>query len=472
MSRSSLCALGGALVLTTSSVALAKPVAPTAFCDVYPDSPACAAGVPACGLCHDGTPPARNLFGAMLEAELLPAAPRPLSDEDFVGALGTALQAIEGQDADGDGVANLEEILAGTLPADDRSFPRELGCDEGGVNPSYDVCDYDPKYVFKKLSLDFCGRSPTWEEMQTFLQADDQKAALHAALNRCLDSEFWIGQDGQLWRLAHRKIKPLQAIKAGEDAGPIPLGDYYDDYALFVYTQMDDHDAREVLTADYFVTRRKNPTRYEIAGPSDPTGDQDVAQPYRAGMLTTRWNLVLNVMFTAVPRTAAAQAIRSFLGMDIAKLQGLMPVANEPQDYDDKGVQAEACAVCHSTLDPATYPFINYQGLTGSIGTYDPDRIRDDFRNEGARILEMPERGVLLGQPVANLMEWAQVAANSDAFAAATVRDYWSLLMGHEPSAEEQDEFQATWMALRDDYDYRVERMLHALIETEAYGVP
>lgn len=458
--------------MLVASAASAKPIAPTAFCDVYPDSPACSAAVPACGFCHLGNPPTRNAYGEMLEAQLLPAAPRPLSDEDFVGALGTAMMAIEGQDADGDGVPNGAEILAGTQPGDDLSYPREIGCDEGGTNPAFDVCNYDEKFAFKKLSLDFCGRSPTWEEMQVFLQAEDKKAALHSALDRCLDTEFWIGQDGQLWRLAHRKIKPLQAIKAGEDSGPIPLGDYYDDYALFVYTQMDDHDAREVLTADFFVTRRKNPTRYEIAGSSDPTGDQDVDQQYRAGLLTTRWNLVLNVMFTAVPRTAAAQAMRSFLGMDIAKLQGIMPVDGEPQDYDDKGVQAQACAVCHSTLDPATYPFINYQGLTGRVGSYDPDRIRDDFRNEGARILEMPESGVLLGQPVDNLVQWAQVAANSDAFAKATVTDYWSLLMGHEPTAEEQEEFTATWHALRDRFDYRVERMLHALIETEAYGVP
>lgn len=458
--------------MLAGSTANAKPIAPTAFCDVYPDSPACAAGVPDCGLCHMGTPPARNVFGEMLEAELLPAAPRPLSDEDFVGALGTALMAIEGLDADGDGASNLEEVLAGTRPADSMSFPREVGCDGGGTNPQFDVCNYDPKFVFKKVSLDFCGRSPSWDEMQAFLRAEDPQAALHAALDRCLDSEFWVGQDGQLWRLAHRKIKPLQAIKSGEDSGPIPLGDYYDDYALFVYTQMDDHDARDVLTADYYVTRRRNPTRYEIAGPSDPIGDQDVDREHRAGMLTMRWNLVLNVMFTAVPRTAAAQAMRSYLGFDIARLEGLQPVANEPQDYDDKGVQAEACAVCHSTLDPATYPFKNYQGLTGRIGSYDPDRIRDDFRNEGARILEMPENGVLMGQPVANLVEWAQVAANSDAFAKATVDDYWKLTMGHHATPEELEEFTTLWRAFRERYDYRVERMLHALIETEAYGVP
>lgn len=464
-------ALGAALV-SMGAPALAKPIAPSALCDVYPESPMCSAGLPPCAFCHAGTPPPRNAFGAMLEAQLLPAAPRPLSDEDFRGALGPALQAIEQMDADNDGVPNLTEIMGGTLPGDERSFPRELGCDEGGINPQFDVCNYDPKFVFKKLSLDFCGRSPTWEEMQTFERAPEAKPALHEALDRCLNEEFWIGQDGQLWQLAHRKIKPLQAIKAGEDSGPIPLGDYYDDYGLFVYTQMDDHDAREVLTADFFVSRKKNPTRYEVAGPSDPIGDQGVDRQYRAGMLTTRWNLVLNTMFTAVPRTAAAQAIRAFLGMDIARLEGLQPVDGEPVDWDEKGVTAEACAACHSTLDPATYPFKNYQGLTGDIGTYDPNRIQDDFRNDGANITSMPEAGVLMGQPVANLMEWAQVAANSDAFAAATVKDYWKLVMGHAPTPEEQDEFLEVWQAFRGRHNYRVEKMLHQLIETEAYGVP
>lgn len=459
-------------VLALASPAVAKPVAPAAVCDVYPDAPVCAAGVPDCSFCHVGTPPPRNAFGAAVEALLLPGAPRPLSDADFLGALPTALEALEGEDTDGDGVTNLEEIFAGTLPGDASSLPKEVDCTDGGTNPQFAVCEYDPGYAFKKVSLDFCGRSPTWEEMQTFLQAEDQQASLHAALDRCLDSEFWIGQDGQLWQLAHRKIKPLQAIKAGEDSGPIPLGDYYDDYALFVYTQMDDRDVREVLTADYFVSRGRNPTRYVKAGPSDPTGDQDVSQERRAGLLTTKWNLVLNVMFTAVPRTAAAQAMRSFLGTDIARLQGLMPVAGEPVDYDDKGVQAEACAVCHSTLDPATYPFKNYQGLTGAIGTYDPNRIRDDFRNEGANILDMPEAGVLFGQPVADLVEWAQVAANSDAFLAATVGDYWKLLMGHAPTAEETEEYQTVWRDLRERHGYSVEGMLHQLIETEAYGVP
>jgi hypothetical protein len=54
---------------------------------------------------------------------------------------------------------------------------------------------------------------------------------------------------------------------------------------------------------------------------------------------------------------------------------------------------------------------------------------------------DLPEAGVLFGQPVANLLEWAQVAANSDAFARATLLDYWKLLFGEAPRPEETAEF-------------------------------
>jgi hypothetical protein len=55
-----------------------------------------------------------------------------------------------------------------------------------------------------------------------------------------------MGRDGVLWRIAHAKIRPLWAVKAGDDGGPVPLADYDDDYALFTWTQTDDRDAREV----------------------------------------------------------------------------------------------------------------------------------------------------------------------------------------------------------------------------------
>ena len=84
----------------------------------------------------------------------------------------------------------------------------------------------------------------------------------------------------------------------------------------------------------------------------------------------------------------------------------------------------------------------------------------------------MPESGVIFGQSVADLRGWADVAANSDAFAAATVMDYWLLLFGEAPRAEELDTFETLWRDFKGTNAYSVEAMLRQLVETEAYGVP
>lgn len=459
-------------VVSAPSLASAKPMGPLIFCETYPEAPACLGGQPACTFCHT-TPPDRNAFGAAVAAALLPGQARPLSDADYVANLPSALRAIETADADADGFTNADEITAGTEPWNERSKPITSGCPPFARNPHYDVCFYDRAYVLKKVSLDFCGISPSFEELEIFrtLGESEQDSVIDQTLDRCLASEYWIGRDGALWRLAHRKIRPLQAIKSGTDAGIIPLADYWDDYNLFVWTHSGDRDVREVMTADYYVTRRDGaPTEYTR---TDGLSSQSVDPGRRAGLLTTRWYLVFNVMFTALPRTAAAQAYRSFLNLDIAKLEGLQPVANEPVDYDEKGVTQEACVVCHSTLDPLSYPFRNYDGLNDfPFGSYVDNRIERFFRNEGANITAMPEAGVVLGQPVNDLVEWARVAADSDEFAAAVVEDFWKLLIGEAPSAEDNAQFVELWRALKTEHGYRVSSMLHALIRTEAYGVP
>jgi hypothetical protein len=130
---------------------------------------------------------------------------------------------------------------------------------------------------------------------------------------------------------------------------------------------------REVLTAQYYV-RRVGPTRYEQVD-----GEPDViefTQPRaRAGMLTTGWFAVINTMFTPVPRTTAAQAYRAYLGLDIAKSEGLVEPDAPLVDYDDKGITADGCAGCHRTLDPLAYPFSRYWGIAGgNTGVYDPRR--------------------------------------------------------------------------------------------------
>ncbi|MEM7679186.1 MAG: hypothetical protein AAF449_24675, partial [Myxococcota bacterium] len=258
--------------------------------------------------------------------------------------------------------------------------------------------------------------------------------------------------------------------------------DYDDDYYLFVFTQLDNRDARELLTASYFVQASDSrPPEYTLFNRS-PIADliergglqaQLVDENRRAGMLTTRWNLVLNTMFTPIPRTTAAQAYRAYLGLDIAKMEGLIPVAGEPRDYDQKGVTAAACAGCHTTLDPLSYPFTTYAGFNGGIPfTYSPGRIGILAAGPDDPLNNTPEAGVIFGQPVSNLLEWAEVAANSDAFARALTLDYWRHLMGESPRPTELNEFETLWRDLMMTHNYGVERMLHDLIDTEAYGVP
>jgi hypothetical protein len=452
--------------------ASAKPPAVTIFCQKYPSSQQCTGQAPSCTLCHVA-PPQRNAFGTAIEMSLAPGMPRPLSDASFSAALPAALAAVEMLDSDGDGASNLAEIEQGTLPSDPSSKPGAAGC-QGGENPQYSVCKYDLRYAYKKALLDFCGRSPSYAQVKDFaaLPSDEVRHMyLDSAIDMCLQSEFWRGKNGQLWKVAHPKIRPVGSLKAGEDPGGVQFADYYDDYALFAYSQTDDHDAREVLTADFFVRRDVNPTRYTKVS-TLPT--QFVDQARRAGNMTTSWTLGYFVMFTALPRNAASQMYRAYLGLDIAKQEGLFSVANEPQDYDAKGVTAQTCAACHATLDPLTYPFRNYNGVSSQQFQfrYVPNRLELFFSSAAPRITQTPEQGVLFNKPVRDLREWATVGASSDAFAISTAKDYWKLLIGHAPEPHENAEFVATWQRFKTVHQHRVQKLLHDIVKTEAYGAP
>ncbi len=452
----------------------AKPPAPSTFCAKYPTAPTCTGGQPACTYCHS-SPPTRNAFGLSVESKLLPGAMRPLSDGDFQMALPGALSAVEGLDSDGDGVTNLVEIQKGTLPAEAASLPRDVPCG-AGINPSYTVCKYDNRYVYRKMIIDFCGGSPAYADLEAFsaMTSAQQTARIDVVLDSCMGAEYWRAKNGQVWQLAHRKVRPVGTLKGGpEDTGIVQLGDYYDDYALFVYSQLDDHDARDVLTANYFVVRSATPVTTYTKAPF--ISFQAVDVDHRAGNLTTAWALGYFTMFTALPRNAASQAYRGYLGLDIAKQEGLYPIANEPRDFDAKGVTQPLCTQCHATLDPLSYPFRNYNGITGSdqqVLRYVPSRIETFFSAQASTITQIPEQGYIFGQKVNDLKQWAQVAANSDAFAVATVMDYWKLLMGGPPTAEQNAEFVTLWKDLKTTQNYSVKKMLHALVRTEAYGAP
>ncbi len=475
--------LAAALLLVPDATD-AQPTGPATFCDAYPSIPACTEGVAECSTCHIN-PPELNVYGADVSGVLAVGAVRPLASDAFDAALGPALAAVEGRDSDGDGYSNLEELEAGSSPADERSTPDPEDCVDEGAD-AWNTCGYDAAFAFKKVHIDFCGRSPNLAAREAFAGASDPIRALHDALDACLDSEYWRGIDGRVWNLANRKIGPLQAIKSGIEAGPIPLADYDDDYAYWVYTQTDGHDVRMMLTGSDLVraTRdRDGISQYEVL---NRTPDQDydlrgydqyqaVRKAKRAGLLTHRWFLMSNTMFTAIPRTTAAQAYRVFLGYDISRLEGLQPVDNEPMDYDSKGVQAEACAVCHSTLDPLAYPFSRYNGIGDAYGfsnqyEYWDDRMEGFVLSDGPGVLDTPEEGVLFGQPVADVVEWGEVATQSEAFRRSRVLDYWSMLLRERPRPKEAAAFQALVDGLADHWS--IEAMLHDLVDTEAYGAP
>ncbi len=499
-----------AAVLAYAPPAGAMPIAPEIFCEAYPD--ACASGIaPDCTYCHT-TPPAHNAFGVAIEERFTDGLRRPLDDATFERELLAALLAIELDDADQDGFPNVDEIRAGSLPGDPKSTPGDTPatrCPESAeANGGYDTCRYQPSYVFRKVHQDFCGYTPDLDEMRAFAEDSDPMAAIDRALDTCLLSDFWRGRDGVLWILASPKITPLGIVKSGEDQGLFAIADYYDDYNLYAYAQTDNHDAREVLTAQFIVRYDPGPPIRYVR--EDRTSEEDVAArgidraqlvdtDRRAGMLTTRWTLFYHTMFSTMPRTTAAQMYRSYLGLDIAKLEGLYPVAGEPVDYDDRGVGGQGCRDCHSTLDPLAYPFSRYEGIllalsnigengisdgasgfdalygdTGATLTYLPDRLEQIAAAglEVSTVVGAPASGSIFGQPVNDLREWARVAADSSAFARATVLEYWRYALGSPPDPAELPEFDQLWKRFPDEHAYGVERMLHDLIRTEAYGVP
>jgi hypothetical protein len=372
---------------------------------------------------------------------------------------------------------------AAAAAADPAQPKTAANCLKASAGARWNTCGYDPVYAYRKVFLDFCGRSPTVTESTAFDRlkgkADQWKPALNTALETCLKSPYWLGTDGIVWQLANPKVAPTSSIKAGTRPGSIPLADFEWDFNLYTYVNSGDRDVRELLTAQYYVKRTSDSpvtlekvTEQELATKRGNLG-QAVPVDKRAGMLTTRWFGVLNTMFTAIPRTTAAAAYRHYLGHNVAKMQGLHPVQGEPVDYDAKGVQAPACAGCHSTLDPMSYPFSRYNGISGA-GTYQANRLVSYTKTDSERVVQAPASGMLLGQPVKDLVDWGRVASNSEDFAQKVVFDYWKQLVGREPNAADKAEYDGLWKSLMSPTgsNYRVEKMLHELVLTNAYAAP
>jgi len=459
-----------------SATAAARPTAPAIVCKTYPNAPDCGGKVVNCAFCHDGIdPPAWNAFGTSVKGLV--------TGRSFETSLPEALRSLDAVDSDGDGRSNLDELNAGTLPGRSdtpMTDPDEL---ETTPNPRYQLDGYDVAFAFRRASTLYCGRSPSYDEMQRFRAAPNDEATLrtrvHAVVAECLNGEYW--QKTALPRLADKRIRPL--IAAGADSKikisglRLVIGDYHYDYRMWRYILSNDRDMRELLTADYHVVEDAQGqlviTRETIPKPDMGAlaGGQPLLPERRAGMITTQWFLTINTMFSALPRTSAAQAYRAYLGADISSNEGLRPVLGEPSDIDNKGVAQPRCANCHSTLDPLAYAFARYEGIEQAgmlrFGDYIPDR--PARRMPGWD--DTKQQSYVLGQPVNGVVEWAKVASESDEFKRNMAEAFFVHALGRKPTAADQAEFNALWRAAPED-SYSANRMIHRLIDTLSFGAP
>ena len=459
--------------LTPASSAWARPTAPTVVCDAYPSSPDCLGRVPTCELCHPSTdPPQWNAYGVQV-LEALQGAP-------FDTGLVDALARIEDDDADGDGATNLDELLVGTQPGNAESLWTPLPEPVGDENPWYRVGEYDARLAYRRMRVLYCGVSPSFDELQAFdgLDEDEQRDRLHEDLAACLDGAHW--RTVGLRQLADPKIKPIYSVGAETevyfDGFRLVLADYDWDYRLWRYLLSDDRDMRGLLTAQYHVEEAEDGTLSKVEGSiENPFIDDGVAggQPLeperRAGMLTTQWFLMSNTMFSALPRTTAAQAYRAYLGMDISANEGIFPVQGEPLDIDAKGVAAPACAQCHSTLDPLAYAFSYYHGIEFpfDIGLYDENRPAnwiEDWNPDA-------QRSELLGQPVSTVVEWGRVASESSYFRAAMTQTLFEHALGRSLLGSERAVMAELAETMPAD-GHSANRLIHRIVDTSAFGEP
>ncbi|HJL01762.1 MAG TPA: hypothetical protein RMH85_09685 [Polyangiaceae bacterium LLY-WYZ-15_(1-7)] len=448
--------------------ARALPTAPERLCATFPDAADCRGRVVGCETCHTSTwPAAWNGFGVDVGLALPPG--------DFSAALPAALESLAAEDADGDGVSNLDELLQGTNPGDPASAWPYCAAPPDPLPDAPVAAGYDFRRAYQRLSVLYCGRSPSYDALAAFdaVPPPERHARLHAELDACLQSAWW--RDEGLPRLADARIRPLQAVGADSPVG-IVIGDYEWDYRLWSWVLTGGRDVRDLLLADYHVERRPDGSLARVEGLVDPpapgrAGGQPLVPERRAGMITTQWFMSINTMFSPLPRTTAAQAYRAYLGMDIARLGGIVPVAGEPLDVDAKGVREAQCAGCHSTLDPLSYAFAEYDGIRGDrTGAFVPQRPALLIEGWDAAAPET----VLFGQPVSALrdpdaVDFAEVAAESDAFMRNLGRLFFRHAFERDPTPRERPAFDALWAALPED-GWSADALIHRLVDLDAFG--
>ena len=433
--------------------AFAKPEGGNSFCEVYPNSPFCATGKVECNFCHAG-PPVLNSYGMDMQ--------KVFAGGDFLDVMAfmTKLKDIEATDSDGDSNTNIDEIMQGTLPGD-----RESAIENNAMTYTY-----QNDLAFKKMKAIYCGDSVSYDEMQAFAASADKNQFIHSALDECLESDYW--KNEALHRLADEKIMPIEAV--GSMTAAVKIAEYDWDYRLYSHIMTGNRDVRELLTADYHIDENGNVLTGTVARSEGfqlgerivIAGGQPLQANRRAGMLTTQWFISVNTMFARLPMNTASQAYRAYLGKDIAKGEGLFPMAGEPRDVDNKNTAQPACAVCHSTLDPLAYPFSTYRGIEigidlafgNPIGTYDGGRT--PWEGQGA----------LFGQPVGDLMEWANMAIETDEFKKKIALDLYTQALSRGPvSQSEQAEFTACWQAMPEN-GYSANALIHCIVDSMGFA--
>jgi hypothetical protein len=421
-----------------------------------PDADGCKGAIPDCTTCHTSTWPAEwNAYGAALYGTIQPP---------FEAGLKDAIAALAEADSDGDGVTNAEELRSGTNPGDaDEAFPLCRLTDESGGGFATLPESYDLTRAFRRVSLLYCGQSPTYDALKEFAALDREAgyARLHQHLQACLDGEYW--RDEGLPRVADPLVRPVYVVGKDSPSG-IVIGDYEWDYRLFVYLMTDDRDIRDLLLADYHIEEGPDGELRKVEGAFGGLPGQPLEPEHRAGLITTQWYFALNTMFSAMPRTAAAQAYRAFLGLDLSREQGVYPIPGEPTDVDDTGVDAPACAICHSTLDPLSYAFAYYEGIRGGMtGTYLPDR-------PSSRISQWSEpKTYLFGKEVKDVREWAEEAVKTDAFRRTFVTRLAEHAVDRPLLPDERHEIETIWRQLP-DLGWSANRTIHRIVDTYTFG--
>ncbi|MDP6943784.1 MAG: DUF1585 domain-containing protein [Myxococcota bacterium] len=146
---------------------------------------------------------------------------------------------------------------------------------------------------------------------------------------------------------------------------------------------------------------------------------------------------------------------------------------------DDKGVEAEPCSHCHSTLDPLSYAFAEYEGITSDgHGSYNPSRAEQLFQDAGISPQNRP-LPALMGQAIdwdqgssTAVVAWAEIAANSDAFKRNLATMFFTFALGRQPAADELAEFTDWWTSWGEADGYSANELLHGLVDLHAFGAP